>query len=135
MSNKQDWIENQNRESAKISKSGYSRNILRPVYCNDEKNYDSVPVTKALTAASGVGGTKSYHDSNAAFLSIVKTEDKVGKRTRKFRKVKNNLGKIVRQGKPIIVKAKDILAPTKKVTKKLKLFPQGELEKLLGGIS
>ena len=135
MSNREDWMLAQNKNNTTQNKGEFSRNILRPVYADDSKNYDSVPVTKALTAASGISGTKSLHDSNAAFLATVKTEDKVGKHTRKFRNVKNNLGKIVRQGKPIIVKAKNIVKPNIKKAKNIKLSPQGSLERLLGGIS
>lgn len=134
MSNKNDWIESQNATNTKISKGGLSRNILRPVYNDDSKNYDSAPVTKALTVASGISGTKSMHDSNAAFLALIPKEDKVGKRARKFKVVKNNLGKEVRQGRTTITRAKDAVKVAPKTLKKVKVAPINSLENLLKGI-
>ena len=49
---------------------------------------------------------------------MTQKEDKVGKQYRKFQKVKNSYGKVVRQGKPIIVKSSEIIEPIKRKERK-----------------
>ncbi len=119
-----------------ISKSGgFSKNILRPLR-HDGQDVEPGRISNRANKSvfSGVSGTKSYHDSNRAFLSMTKQEDKVGKRKRQFRNVTNALGHTVRQGKPIIVKAEKVVV--KEVKKVTKIKPQftKELHRILGGI-
>ena len=87
------------------------------------------------TSFSCIGGTKSSHKAILKTLNKVRKEDKIGKRKAEFTKVKNGLGKEVRQGKIKIVKAEPKI--TEKLVKaepKISLIKENPLQKLLKGI-
>ena len=87
--------------------NGWHKNVIRGVRA-DGSDVESKEPTKANSAFTGVGGTKTYHDGNRAFLKLIKKEDKIGKRKRKFKRVLNGFGKEVRQGHTKIVKKGEI---------------------------
>jgi len=106
--NKNDWLLDKNVRSSRPHRDTYSKNILRPVYNDDAKNCSQGSVTKALTAASGIEGTKTYHDVNRGKLALTQHVVRGKKTSRRYRLTKNNLGKTVRVGKVVVVKKKDI---------------------------
>ena len=119
---KMDWIIDKNRGHG-TSKGRISKDILRPVYHDDNKNFNSGKVTKALTAATGVPGTKTKHMAIAAQMARIPKEDKVDGREHEFREVKNKLGKTVRVGKIKIVKAKNVVKDIPVKVKGVKVKP------------
>ena len=134
MSHREDWIESKN-SGKPISKGHITKNVLRPVYADDNKNYSSGKVTKALNGATGIGGTKTYHKHNAIMLQHTPKEDKVRGREKEFTAGTNKLGRKVRVGKMKITRKVSVKTP--KIPSKIKVTvqKQGSLMAMLGGIS
>ncbi len=121
--------------NTKISKSGgWSKNALRPTRVDGQDINAGKAGNRANNAFTGIGGTKGYHDTNRATLQRVTKDEKITYKNKKnFREVKNGYGKVVRQGKPIIVKKVKTEA-TNIDLKKIPMNKSAELHKILGGI-
>ena len=113
------------------SKGRVTKNVLRPVYANGS-DVESGKLSAASSAWSGISGTKGQHLSNLATLQRVAKDDQTTGKT--FKKVKSKLGKMVRVGVTVVVRAKDIEEVKEVKFKGIKVKPIGTMKKILESV-
>ena len=107
-----------------------TKNKLRPVR-NDGNDVESGKLSRATSSFTGIGKTKTHYKHVRRDLATTPKEDKVRGREDEIKFSTNNrLGKKVKVGKTIIVKAKDVKPPKKIVETKIPL--KGKFPKPLG---